>query len=201
MRASKSPRPGSLIRFADAFDAEVLGRGGTDDSLFHLRLPAEPLALLEAHGHVPLPPYIRHADDADDVRRYQTVFAAKPGAVAAPTAALHFDDAVLAALRERGIERAASRCMSAPAPSSRCAPSASTTHRMHSEWFEVSEADGRSRRRPRARAAVASSRSAPPACARSSRPHAPAAACRPTTRRDRHLHHAGLRVPASSTCW
>jgi S-adenosylmethionine:tRNA ribosyltransferase-isomerase len=60
-----------------------------------------------AHGHVPLPPYITHADDADDAERYQTVFADKPGAVAAPTASLHFDAAVLAALAKRGVQRAA----------------------------------------------------------------------------------------------
>ncbi|MDE2453458.1 MAG: S-adenosylmethionine:tRNA ribosyltransferase-isomerase, partial [Burkholderiales bacterium] len=58
LRASKSPRPGSRIRFADAFDAEVLGRAGPDHSLFHLRFPADPLELLQRHGHVPLPPYI-----------------------------------------------------------------------------------------------------------------------------------------------
>jgi S-adenosylmethionine:tRNA ribosyltransferase-isomerase len=101
LRASKSPRPGSLLQFADragadAFEAEVLGRAGPDGSLFHLRFPADPFALLEAHGHVPLPPYITHADEADDERRYQTVFAERPGAVAAPTAALHFDEALLA---------------------------------------------------------------------------------------------------------
>ena len=111
LRASKSPKPGSTVRFvsgdaASSFDAEVLGRGGPDGSLFHLRFPADPLALLERHGHVPLPPYITHADSAEDERRYQTVFAKHPGAVAAPTAALHFDEAVLAALRERGIDTA-----------------------------------------------------------------------------------------------
>jgi S-adenosylmethionine:tRNA ribosyltransferase-isomerase len=78
LRASKSPRPGSTLRFADAFDADVLGRGGPDGSLFHLRFPADPLALLEAHGHVPLPPYITHPDTAEDAERYQTVFAARP---------------------------------------------------------------------------------------------------------------------------
>ena len=66
LRASKTPRPGSTIRFASAFDAEVLGRDGPDGSLFRLRFPAEPLALLEVHGHVPLPPYIAHADSAED---------------------------------------------------------------------------------------------------------------------------------------
>ena len=97
LRASRSPKPGSTIAFADgAFNAEVLGRGGADDALFRLRFPDDPLALLERHGHVPLPPYIARADDAGDEQRYQTVFAARPGAVAAPTAALHFDEPLLA---------------------------------------------------------------------------------------------------------
>ena len=96
LRASKSPRPGSLVRFADAFDAQVLGRAGPDGGLFHLRFPGDPFALLARHGHVPLPPYIQHADGANDEARYQTIFAARPGAVAAPTAALHFDAGVLA---------------------------------------------------------------------------------------------------------
>ncbi|OYU74235.1 MAG: tRNA preQ1(34) S-adenosylmethionine ribosyltransferase-isomerase QueA, partial [Burkholderiales bacterium PBB5] len=107
LRASKSPRAGTQVRFADgAFEAEVLGRSGPDGGLFHLRFPADPLALLDAHGHVPLPPYITHADGAEDVSRYQTVFARRPGAVAAPTASLHFDEAVLAALAARGVQRA-----------------------------------------------------------------------------------------------
>jgi S-adenosylmethionine:tRNA ribosyltransferase-isomerase len=58
VRASKSPKPGSRIRFADAFDAEVLGRCGPENGMFHLRFSGDPLALLDAHGHVPLPPYI-----------------------------------------------------------------------------------------------------------------------------------------------
>jgi S-adenosylmethionine:tRNA ribosyltransferase-isomerase len=140
LRASKAPRAGTTIRFAGAFDAEVLGRGGPDDSLFHLRLPGDPLALLDAHGHVPLPPYITHDDSAEDAVRYQTVFAARPGAVAAPTAALHFDDAVLAALDARGIGRTAITLHVGagtfqPVRSERIAE-----HRMHSEWFEVGAA-------------------------------------------------------------
>ena len=107
VRASKSPKAASTIRFADAFDVEVLGRAGADSSLFELRFPGDPYALLELHGHVPLPPYIARDDGADDERRYQTVFAARPGAVAAPTAALHFDAALLEALEARGIERCA----------------------------------------------------------------------------------------------
>ena len=107
VRASKSPKPGSTIRFADAFDVEVRARTGPDGSLFELLFPDEPLTLLAAHGHVPLPPYIARDDAADDERRYQTVFAARPGAVAAPTASLHFDLPLLAEMEARGIERCA----------------------------------------------------------------------------------------------
>jgi S-adenosylmethionine:tRNA ribosyltransferase-isomerase len=137
LRASKSPRAGTFIRFADAFDAEVLGRAGPEESLFHLRFPADPLALLEAHGHVPLPPYITHADTADDVSRYQTVFAARPGAVAAPTASLHFDDALLATLAARGVKRAAVTLHVGAGTFQPVRTERIAEHRMHSEWFEV----------------------------------------------------------------
>jgi S-adenosylmethionine:tRNA ribosyltransferase-isomerase len=115
----------------------VLGRGGPDDSLFRLRLPEDPLALLERHGHVPLPPYIAHADDADDERRYQTVFAAKPGAVAAPTAALHFDQALLDALDARGVRRANLTLHVGAGTFQPVRVEDLSRHRMHSEWFEV----------------------------------------------------------------
>ena len=137
IRASKSPKAGSTLRFAGAFDAEVLGRAGADDALFHLRFPADPLTLLQAHGHVPLPPYITHADEAEDERRYQTVFAARPGAVAAPTAALHFDEALLQGLAQRGVGRAA---VTLHVGAGTFQPVRSATleeHRMHSEWYEV----------------------------------------------------------------
>ncbi|MCE9659986.1 MAG: tRNA preQ1(34) S-adenosylmethionine ribosyltransferase-isomerase QueA [Burkholderiales bacterium] len=109
VRASKSPKAGSTLRFGAGagFEVEVLGRGGEDGSLFELRFPDDPLLLLERHGHVPLPPYIARDDGADDERRYQTVFAEQPGAVAAPTAALHFDAGILAAIAARGVERCA----------------------------------------------------------------------------------------------
>ena len=139
LRASKSPKPGSRVRFADAFDAEVLGRGGPEGALFHLRFPADPLALLERHGHVPLPPYITHADTDDDERRYQTVFAARPGAVAAPTAALHFDEALLAALRERGIATANVTLHVGAGTFQPVRSENLAEHRMHSEWFDVPE--------------------------------------------------------------
>jgi len=138
LRASKSPKPGSRVRFADAFDAEVLGRCGPDNGMFHLRFPGDPFALLEAHGHVPLPPYIEHADEADDVRRYQTVFAREPGAVAAPTAALHFDEGVLAALAERGIGTAHVTLHVGAGTFQPVRVENLAEHKMHSEWFEVS---------------------------------------------------------------
>ena len=138
LRASKSPKPGSHVRFADAFDAEVLGRCGPDNGMFHLRFPGDPFALLEAHGHVPLPPYIEHADGADDERRYQTVFAREPGAVAAPTAALHFDEGVLAALAERGIGTAHVTLHVGAGTFQPVRVENLAEHKMHSEWFEVS---------------------------------------------------------------
>jgi len=141
VRASKSPKPGSMISFArGAFEAEVLGRSGPDGGLFHLRFPSDPLALLAAFGEMPLPPYITGADKAEAVQRYQTVFADKPGAVAAPTASLHFDAAVLAALVARGVASArvtlhVGAGTFQPVRSERLAD-----HRMHSEWYEVPQA-------------------------------------------------------------
>ena len=140
LRASKSPKPGSRVRFAGAFDAEVLGRGGPDGSLFRLRFPADPFVLLEQHGHVPLPPYITHGDTADDEARYQTVFAARPGAVAAPTAALHFDAGVLDALKQRGVNLAHVTLHVGAGTFQPVRGENLAEHRMHSEWFEVSEA-------------------------------------------------------------
>jgi S-adenosylmethionine:tRNA ribosyltransferase-isomerase len=144
LRASKSPRAGQLVSFGaggqTAFAAEVLGRCGPDNGLFHLRFPADVLTLLERHGHVPLPPYITHADSADDERRYQTVFARAPGAVAAPTAALHFDAAVLAALAERGIDTASVTLHVGAGTFQPVKVERIADHQMHSEWFEVPQA-------------------------------------------------------------
>jgi S-adenosylmethionine:tRNA ribosyltransferase-isomerase len=151
LRASKSPRPGTRLRFADAFDAEVLGRAGPEDSLFRLRFPSEPMALLDAHGHVPLPPYIAHADEPEDERRYQTVFAERPGAVAAPTAALHFDAPLLAALAGRGVESARLTLHVGAGTFQPVRAGRIEDHRMHSEWFEVGEATVEAVRRARAR--------------------------------------------------
>jgi S-adenosylmethionine:tRNA ribosyltransferase-isomerase len=140
LRVSKSPRPGTRLQFADdCFGAEVLGRGGPDDSLFHLRFDGEPLALLDAHGHVPLPPYITHADSAQDAERYQTVFAERPGAVAAPTASLHFDADVLARLAARGIQSTRVTLHVGAGTFQPVRVDDLAEHRMHSEWFEVGD--------------------------------------------------------------
>ena len=116
LKVSKKPQPGSVLHMDGGFEAELLGRwpdaGG---ALFRLRLSGDSHALMQAHGHMPLPPYIERQQDADsdpataaeDEQRYQTVFARRPGAVAAPTAALHFDEALLEMIAARGVQRAA----------------------------------------------------------------------------------------------
>ncbi len=137
VRASKAPRAGSVLRFANAFDAQVLGRA-PDDALYHLRFPDEPLLLLERHGQVPLPPYIQHPPGQADEHRYQTVFAKTPGAVAAPTAALHFDAPLLSRLAERGILTAHVTLHVGAGTFQPMRTQHLAEHRMHREWFEVS---------------------------------------------------------------
>ena len=140
LRASKSPKPGSTVRFAEAFDALVLGRGGPDGGLFHLRLDGDPYALLQQHGHVPLPPYITHSDTADDEQRYQSVFASQPGAVAAPTASLHFDEALLIQLEAQGVQTAEVTLHVGAGTFQPVRTENLAEHKMHSEWFDVPEA-------------------------------------------------------------
>ncbi len=105
VRASKSPKPGSRLWLEGALEVEVLGRVG---EFFHLRFPAgdDLVVQLERHGRLPLPPYIERAAGDADESRYQTVFAKNPGSVAAPTAGLHFDDALLARLAGHGVHSA-----------------------------------------------------------------------------------------------
>ena len=144
VRASKSPKAGGTLQFTtpsgERFSAEVLGRTGPDNALFVLRFPSDPFALLEHFGHVPLPPYITHPDDADAGRRYQTVSARQPGAVAAPTAALHFDEALLAALAQRGVQTAHVTLHVGAGTFQPVRAVNLAEHRMHSEWFEVPQA-------------------------------------------------------------
>ena len=110
-RVSKKPPVGTKINMVGGFTAELLGRWPEPNGqLFRFALyddaGHDPYALMAAHGHMPLPPYIERADDSNDQSRYQTVFAKSPGAVAAPTAALHFDEALVARIRAMGVEMA-----------------------------------------------------------------------------------------------
>jgi S-adenosylmethionine:tRNA ribosyltransferase-isomerase len=98
MRAGHSPRPGTEVLIDDV-KAIVEGRDG---DLYRVRFSEDIEAVLERHGSVPLPPYITHTPDAADAERYQTVYASRPGAVAAPTAGLHFDQPLLERIRQRG---------------------------------------------------------------------------------------------------
>jgi len=138
MKVSKKPPVGMVLQMVGGFTATLLGRWPDEDGqLFRLQFSDEPHALMEQHGHVPLPPYIEHSDSAEDVARYQTVFAAKPGAAAAPTAALHFDEGVLAALDARGIRRANVTLHVGAGTFSPVKTENLAEHRMHREWYEV----------------------------------------------------------------
>ena len=103
LRASKSPPAGTQIRLADGSDAEVTGRDG---EFFRLRFSRPVMDVLEAHGEMPLPPYLGRDAESADSERYQTVYAKDPGAVAAPTAGLHFDTAMLEETRRLGVGHA-----------------------------------------------------------------------------------------------
>ena len=138
MKVSKKPPVGTVLAMDGGFAATLLARWPDDDgTLFRFGFSGEPYLLMEQHGHVPLPPYIEHADTAFDEQRYQTVFARHPGAVAAPTAALHFDDAVLASLEACGIHRASLTLHVGAGTFQPVKTEDIAQHRMHSEWYEV----------------------------------------------------------------
>lgn len=148
MRVSKKPEVGTTLALLgapgthDGLRATLLGRWpDADGALFRLVLSNDagddPLTLMERHGHVPLPPYIKHSDDAEDAARYQTVFAKNPGAVAAPTAALHFDQALLAALDAAGVQRSQVTLHVGAGTFQPVKTENLSQHQMHSEWYEV----------------------------------------------------------------
>ncbi|HSW20655.1 MAG TPA: tRNA preQ1(34) S-adenosylmethionine ribosyltransferase-isomerase QueA [Ramlibacter sp.] len=138
MKVSKKPPVGMTMRMHGGFGATLLGRWPEENGpLFRFRLSDDPHALMERHGHVPLPPYITHADDGEDERRYQTVFARHPGAVAAPTAALHFDEALLAQLEARGVQRASVTLHVGAGTFQPMKTEVIAEHVMHSEWYDV----------------------------------------------------------------
>ncbi len=147
LRASKSPKPGTRLcieapagadRSPQSLWLEVRGR---EDEFFRLRFPQgmDAVEQLRQFGHIPLPPYIKRAGMALDAERYQTVYAARDGAVAAPTAGLHFDEPLLAALSTRGVELAFVTLHVGAGTFQPVRVDNIEDHRMHSEWIEVGE--------------------------------------------------------------
>lgn len=136
IRASKSPKAGATLLMEGGFRLTVTGR---DERLFAIETvdDAPLLALLEAHGHMPLPPYIQRADQPLDRERYQTVYAREAGAVAAPTAGLHFSDTMLTELESRGIERAFVTLHVGAGTFQPVRADNIHEHVMHSEWLRV----------------------------------------------------------------
>ncbi|MBL8199403.1 MAG: tRNA preQ1(34) S-adenosylmethionine ribosyltransferase-isomerase QueA [Chromatiales bacterium] len=134
LRSSHAPKPGSVLRFGPAVTAEVTGR---QDEFFVLRFSRPVVPVLEEFGHVPLPPYIRRDDEPGDRQRYQTVFAREQGSVAAPTAGLHFDDVLLAAIAARGVEFRTLTLHVGAGTFAPLRPRQLRTGRLHAERLEV----------------------------------------------------------------
>ena len=155
MKVSKKPPIGAKLHMgidakhgAKGFEATLLGRWPDDKgALFCFQLNDEPHALMAQYGHVPLPPYIERpydgsasdADIAEDEARYQTVFARNPGAVAAPTAALHFDEALLQQLKDRGVNTASVTLHVGAGTFQPVKSENIAEHTMHSEWYDIPE--------------------------------------------------------------
>ncbi len=142
IRASKSPKPGSRILLEQAFVLTVTGRTGEHGEFFALELAddGDLYALTETHGHLPLPPYITHDAENDDEARYQTVYALHTGAVAAPTAGLHFDESMLSRLQAQGVELAWLTLHVGAGTFQPVRAHAITDHRMHSEYYDLPQA-------------------------------------------------------------
>ncbi len=137
VRASKSPKPGNKIRLADAFNVTAGERAG---EFFTLTFDGDVFDLIEAHGRLPLPPYIEHDADAFDETRYQTVYSREPGAVAAPTAGLHFDEALLARLKAKGVNFAYVTLHVGAGTFQPVRVEVLAEHKMHTEWYSVPQA-------------------------------------------------------------
>ncbi|MBN4053556.1 tRNA preQ1(34) S-adenosylmethionine ribosyltransferase-isomerase QueA [Haliea sp. AH-315-K21] len=138
VRASKSPKAGSVITFSEEAKAEVLGREG---AFFILAFPKDIslMSLLEEIGHMPLPPYIKREDELLDKERYQTVYSEKQGAVAAPTAGLHFDEALLAEIEAKGIDTAKVTLHVGAGTFQPVRTEEIEDHHMHAEYLDVDE--------------------------------------------------------------
>ena len=148
MKVSKKPPVGTTLQMVGGFTATLLGRWPEENGAlfrFAFESPADedPYALMARCGHVPLPPYIEHTDSAEDESRYQTVFARVPGAVAAPTAALHFDEGLLAQLEARGVQRANVTLHVGAGTFQPVKTENIAEHTMHAERYEVPDATQR----------------------------------------------------------
>jgi S-adenosylmethionine:tRNA ribosyltransferase-isomerase len=138
VRASKSPKEGALLSMEGGLEIEVLGRR---DGLFHIKFNAagNVFDLLEEHGHMPLPPYIDRPDEDSDKERYQTVYNDKPGAVAAPTAGLHFDQSLLKAIADKGVDTAFVTLHVGAGTFQPVRVENIEDHQMHAEYAEVTQ--------------------------------------------------------------
>ena len=136
VRSSKSPKPGSKILIDGGGEAEMVAR---HDALFELRFNEEVLPLLDRVGHMPLPPYIDRPDEGADRERYQTVYAERSGAVAAPTAGLHFDEQILEQIKAKGVETAFVTLHVGAGTFQPVRVEKLEDHHMHKEWLEVSQ--------------------------------------------------------------
>ena len=147
LKPGRRAAPGTRIDLSDELSAEVVARG--EDGRFRLRFSAPVEPHLERLGHVPLPPYIHRPDEATDRERYQTVYAREPGAIAAPTAGLHFDDALLATLEARGVERVSVTLHVGLGTFKPVTAELVHEHRMDSERYVIPEATTAALRRAR----------------------------------------------------
>ena len=141
IRASKVPKTGSIVQIHNAagetFSVEMIGYDGR---FYEVRFPENVFSLLERFGELPLPPYIEHQPDGEDAQRYQTVIAKNPGAVAAPTAGLHFDQAILHQLKTLGVQQATITLHVGAGTFTPVREEDLSKHKMHYEWFSIPEA-------------------------------------------------------------
>jgi len=140
IRASKVPKTGSIVQIhnqtGETFPVEMIGYDGR---FYEVRFPENIFALLERFGELPLPPYIEHQPDGEDAQRYQTVVAKNPGAVAAPTAGLHFDETILQQLKVLGVNLASITLHVGAGTFTPVREEDLSKHKMHHEWFSIPE--------------------------------------------------------------
>lgn len=138
IRASKVPKTGSIVHIhnsvGESFPVEMIGYDGR---FYEVRFPQNVFSLLERFGELPLPPYIEHQPDSQDATRYQTVLAKNPGAVAAPTAGLHFDEDILNSLTENGVRQATITLHVGAGTFTPVREEDLSKHRMHYEWYSI----------------------------------------------------------------